>query len=351
MTRRASNYNAEDGRRRAEEVMKERAIASELAKTTGNQPRNFFMRPGETREIAILDEDPSFFRWEHCTKDDQGRPTVYTSCIKEFDNCPRCDDDDKPSYYAMFLTILDFTEFTGRDGVTRTFSRKIMRVKSAQQPKIFRLLDNHGSLRGMVLQMTRDGDRSAAIGNDIEFVEFMGEDELAGDAYINTWTDREGKAHSENCTEVIDYNTIYPEQTAEDLAKFCKNYSGPAMGSRAANRQALNDQAPAAPASGRRRGAAAGTPAAPARTAAPNRRAGRSAAAAAPAVEDTPQVEGEWEEEGNDTPWAEDQAVAPVEETVTPDAPPARRRRGAATAPAEEAAPTQPAGRRRRARA
>lgn len=350
MARRASNYNAEDGRRRAEEVMKEQAAAREVAKATGSQPRNFFMRPGDTREIAIMDEVPNFFRWEHCTKDAHGRPTVYTSCIQEFDHCPRCDDDDKPSYYAMFLTILDFTEFPGRDGVTRTFSRKILRVKSQQQPKIFRLLDNHGSLRGMVLQMTRDGERSAAIGNDIEFVEFMDESELTGTEYINEWTDREGKKHTENCTEVIDYNTMYPEQTADDLAKFCKNYSGPAMGSSAANRQALDDQHQAAPATGRRRRGAATQPTAtPARSAAPNRRT--RAAPETSKADDPPPIEGEWEEEGQDTPW-EDGPVEDAQVAEKTSAPATRRRRGAAAAPApEEAAPTQQAGRRRRTRA
>jgi hypothetical protein len=64
--------------------------------------------------------------------------------------------------------------------------------------------------------MTRDGDKEPSIGNDIEFIDWVDEEELAND-YIRTWTDRERKKHTENCGEPYAYEEIFEEPDADTL--------------------------------------------------------------------------------------------------------------------------------------
>ena len=55
------------------------------------------------------------------------------------------------------------------------------------------MYEREGTLRGMLLQVTRDSDKDAAIGNDIEFIEFVEDDELA--EYVTSYKDQNGKEH------------------------------------------------------------------------------------------------------------------------------------------------------------
>jgi hypothetical protein len=316
-------------RRAAEEQERQKVLAEQRRNQT-HMPFRFRVGEGETKEAVILDDRPDFFRYEHNMKGPDGKWNVFTGCVKEFDNCPVCDAAGRESYYGMYLTVLDFTEFKTRSGDTVKFSRKLLVVKPAQHKKFIRFYEKEGTLRGAVFEFTRDGDKDSAIGNDIEFVEFMEEDDLA--TYVREWTDQEKKKHVEDCSEPFDYEGLFePADTEKLRAQFGGK---PAPGSRAEEHDALGGER-------RRRGRTEEPEAeAPAR---PTRAAGRDAPAPrgrAAAPKRGGDME-DWQDPdaSDEPPWdgAEepDEAPAPrrargrVEE---PAAPPARRGR----APVEE---------------
>lgn len=212
-----SAYRGGAGMRQMEEEQKRQEAAKEARKARGFEPFRFWTPVTETRQIVIIDDAPDFFRYEHALKDKRsGRYDNYLPCINEDANCPVCSVSEKPAYFGMYLTVLDLTAYENKDGKEVTWSKKIMVVKPAQQKKIARLFEKHGTTRGMILDMTRDGDKDASIGNDIEFVDFMDEAEL--DTYYETYKDKEGKTVEIIGSEIFDYDKIYPEMTEKQLA-------------------------------------------------------------------------------------------------------------------------------------
>jgi hypothetical protein len=298
---------------RAEKELERQKEAAEQRKNQKRMPFRFFVDVGETKQIVICDEKPDFFRYEHTIKGATGKFNVQTGCVKENDNCPVCETTNKESYYAMYLTCLDLTPFKTKDGTKVEFSRKLLVVKPAQQKKIIRLYRKEKTLRGMILDMTRDENMDPAIGNDIEFVDWMEEKELAG--YTRSWKDRDGKKHTENCDEPYDYEELFPEQTADELREIVGGR--PAPGSKEADREALSES--------RRR---------------PKRRS-----------EEEEDADGWDKDEEEEAPWDEDEKPArgkrgrPSAEEEEEEERPARGRRGK---PAEEEEEEEPAPRGRR---
>lgn len=199
-----------------EEEQDAQEARSEARRATAGAPFRFFTPVQETREIVIVDDAPDFFRKEHALKvKGSTRYDTFVPCIDEHTNCPACAAaTDRQPAFCMYLTIIDLTGYEGKDGWV-DFSKKLLVVKPTQQKKIMRLYERHKSLRGMVLSMTRDSKEDAAIGNDIEFIEFMDEETLAG--YVYSYTDKEDKVHEVDCSVPFDYDEIMPEMTEQQI--------------------------------------------------------------------------------------------------------------------------------------
>ena len=224
------------GRARTDTELKRQKERSEQRRAQANKPFRFYVPVGETRQFIICDDAPDFFLYEHALKDAEGRwGRMFCGCIKEFANCPVCRTAERESYYAMALTIVDLTPFDTRDGDTVEFSRKLLIVKPQQQKKFLRFFQKEGTLRGALFETTRDGEKDATIGNDIEFLEFVPEKEM--ESYVRTWKDREGKKHTENCAEPYVYEEVFDEPTEEALLAIAGG--DPVPGSRAANDREL----------------------------------------------------------------------------------------------------------------
>ena len=224
------------GRARTDTELKRQKERSEQRRAQANKPFRFYVPVGETRQFIICDDAPDFFLYEHALKDAEGRwGRMFCGCIKEFSNCPVCRTAERESYYAMALTIVDLTPFDTRDGDTVEFSRKLLIVKPQQQKKFLRFFQKEGTLRGALFETTRDGEKDATIGNDIEFLEFVPEKEM--ESYVRTWKDREGKKHTENCAEPYVYEEVFDEPTEEALLAIAGG--DPVPGSRAANDREL----------------------------------------------------------------------------------------------------------------
>lgn len=233
------NHRGAEGRKMMEREAQTQHRRAEQRKSQYGMPFKFFMKPGESKRIFILDDEPDFFRYEHLMKDPQtGKYGLCTGCVKEDDNCPACEADEKDSYYVMYLTILDLTPFTSKQGEVK-FSRKLLPVKLSQQKKFIRRWEKEGTLRGAEFTMTRDGDKDARIGNDIEFEGMVSEKKLS--KYVRKYEDREGKKHTEDCSAVFDYGNLFPQPTAKSLRELVGGEPSP--GSDEANSKAFDDDA------------------------------------------------------------------------------------------------------------
>lgn len=233
---RSAFFRGEDGMRRTDEELAMQKQRSEERKAAGSMPFRFYVPVGETRRIIIVDDKPDFFMYEHSLKDKDGKwGRLFSGCVKTFDNCPVCKVAERESYYAMVLTCIDLTPFQLRDGTDVEFSRKLLIVKPAQQKKFLRFYNKEGTLYGAMFEMTRDGEKDSAIGNDIEFVEFVDEDELL--TYHRSWKDKDGKKHSENCFEPYVYEDLFEEPDVEKLRALVGGE--PTPGSRASDDRAL----------------------------------------------------------------------------------------------------------------
>lgn len=338
----SGNYRGAAGLARMEQAQQENE-ARRAARGTGREPFRYFLTPGTSGDYVIVDEGLDFFRWEHEMRDRDNRRS-HLNCIKEHANCPICESGpEKPSYFAAFLTIIDLVPFTTRGGEEVPWSKKLLVIKPSVVKKFSRLQERYGTLRGLRITPSRDGERDAAIGNDIEVTEEWGEDALA--EYVSEYTDSQGKVHEVIGYEPFNYDEVLPEHTEETLAGLVgapvNNYAG---ARRAAGGDQDGWQQPAARPAARPAPRPAARPApAPAPAARPAPRpAARPASRIAP--EDQPDAgadEGAYDEgadDGQDPPFEPD---PPARRPVTRAAPPARP---APRQPARPADPPQRAG-------
>lgn len=209
---------ANAGLARMREEQAKAAARSEASKLTSKEPFRFFCEVGQTREIVVVDYEPAFFRNEHALQHPKTkRYNLFLPCIDEVANCPVCSVDTKQAYFGMYLTIIDLTPFVNSRDEEVLWTKKMLVVKLSQQKIIARLFEQHGTLRGMILQMSRDAKLDASIGNDIQFIEFMSEEDLA--TYETEYEDNDGNLHEVYGNEPFDYDEIYPDLSEDQLAQ------------------------------------------------------------------------------------------------------------------------------------
>ncbi len=214
----------------------------EASSAMAKMPYRFWVPPQESKEIVIVDEGITFARNEHACKNPRtSRFDLFLPCIAEHANCPVCSaHPDKQPYFAAFLTVLDLSEYEDKEThETVYFSKRLLEIKPMQQKKFMRLQQQHGSLRGMVLTMTRDSKKDARIGNDIEFnSEILSEDDL--EQYTRTYVDRQDKEQTVIGYEPFDYEELFPDMSEEQLRAICNG--APEPGSRAFERDELDPE-------------------------------------------------------------------------------------------------------------
>lgn len=218
----SSGYRGAEGLRRMREEEQAATARREAAKMNSSMPFRFYCPVGESREIVVIDDNLQdvFFRFEHNLKNRRsGKWDIFCACVAENANCPVCREAERPAYFAMYLTVIDLTPYENKDGIEVPWSKKLLVVKTAQQKKITRLAERYGTLRGMVLQMTRDGEKDASIGNDIEYIEHMSEDDLLAYETSYEYEDSSGAKKVKEIIghEAFDYDELFPMPTEQQL--------------------------------------------------------------------------------------------------------------------------------------
>jgi hypothetical protein len=231
-TRRRDIYIGSEAREASEKAV---ADAKKRQEEAGKMPFRFYMSIGDEKSFIILDEEPSFMRWEHEEWDDRGKRMKYHGCIAEYDNCPACDNLEHRPYFAMYLSIIDLTPFTTKNGDNIEYSKKLLIVKQNQHKLFFRKAER-GTLRGWLVDTFRDKKTDARIGGQLDFAEQLTDAELT--EYKRVYEDRDGKEQTED-VDPYDYEDLFPETTLQTLS--ASFGSAPAAGSSREVHRELND--------------------------------------------------------------------------------------------------------------
>lgn len=134
----------------------------------------FFLKHGEQANVIVLDatfEELPFF-YEHALQNDKGKWNLFEPCVKEFASCPICEGygqkggEQRGSYYAMFISILDTSGYEKQDGTFVAYDRKLLVVKQGQHQEFFRIFDlamkEHGTIRGLEMTLQREDTANAS---------------------------------------------------------------------------------------------------------------------------------------------------------------------------------------------
>ena len=176
-----------------------------------NTPFDFRLKPGDEADVVVLDDKPPFFISMH--KIQQGKRWVDEVCIADTGQpCPLCSHLNKEGSYTMYLTVLDRRPYKIKSGpnagTTVKSSRKLLPVKGRNLPKFERAYkkaeSRPGLWRGLKITTRRDGDKEAAIGEDLTFEGFLKEAVL--------------KKYGENSV-AAPYEEIFTVPTAAELIK------------------------------------------------------------------------------------------------------------------------------------
>lgn len=223
---RAAKLNKyEEGKQRLQNELARQRKRKEEREALGNIPSRFFLKRGTNTSVIVLDDSPSFFRYEHNYMGEGAKfKNMFVECLSESEICPACKalPDSRP-YYVMILTIIDLTPYVNAQNEEIPFNRKLLAIKSNQQEKFQRKVDayikTHGTLRGAIIDIYRsNSETSPASGDDFEFVDFEDVDSKeAADYYVRAWRDKAGVDHVETLVDCVDYEEVFPTPTVEEL--------------------------------------------------------------------------------------------------------------------------------------
>lgn len=222
--------------RKTSEVIRRNVEAEKERASSDRSPYRFRLKKGESSQIIIVDSEPNFAVHEHVVK--VGNQWQNITCINEYDTCPVCLTNDKPSYVVM-MTCLTLAQNDKGEDVTY---KNLLAVKSSQTDIFFRYLDQFGSLRGTVFEMKRGtADTSASIGEPMYIDRISEENFLEEFTLPEPKKNQKGEVYMETnyYTTPFNYEEIFPALTKLDI---CRKYgfSLPSGSSEVARRELVN---------------------------------------------------------------------------------------------------------------
>lgn len=130
----------------------------------------FYLKPGEKKSLLFLD-DAQIAVWESKIRVN-GNWQRFTADTSNSEDPLVLAAASKKIYLSMveYYTVLDLTPYTGKDGKERKYSKRALAVPKTMQEMISRRRGEvGGNLTGCVFTVVRDGEKSAACGNDWSF--------------------------------------------------------------------------------------------------------------------------------------------------------------------------------------
>jgi len=92
--------------------------------------------------------------------------------------CPMCASGDAASM-VTFLSVMDMNEYEKKDGTKSAPARKLLAFKQGTLKLLDKMARKRGGLRGCVFDVSRTGNKSAAVGDVYDFVQKLSPDEMA----------------------------------------------------------------------------------------------------------------------------------------------------------------------------
>ena len=159
---------------------------------------------GELDSDGVL--DVPFLR-EHTVKKD-GRWSNIPCVADEEGYCPLCEQEDKPPSLVAYFTILDHTPYTDKNGKEHTTTKRLFVAKAGTLKLLTKHAIKRGGLTGITFDVSRTGDKEAAVGNVFDFID---KSELEALAKDNDW--------SEELIEPLNYEDEIEYYTGEQLVE------------------------------------------------------------------------------------------------------------------------------------
>lgn len=165
------------------EMAKKQAVEAEQRKSEQGKLFRFWMKDGEEARITFVDGElsPEGFllppRYYEHNLFLNGQWNNFFVCPEKTnpeskDTCPICESPDRPSLVALF-TIIDHREFTGSKDKTKVYkdTKKLLVAKPQTFELLNRLAIKRGGLATCTFDVSRVGDKAAAVGSLFDFVE------------------------------------------------------------------------------------------------------------------------------------------------------------------------------------
>ena len=191
------------------------------------KPWNVIVGVGESLTVYLLDEGEPFACYQHLNYGGaKGRRGRDLPCIQDGPNaCPVCAAEGKQGTYVMYLTAVIPKETYTKKGdtrpTTRLYQKKLIQIKIKMAEVWRRLYEEHGTFRGLVVKLHRDGKLDPISGNQVTFVKKLSEAKIRQYAKAADVSDKDARDYikKSKIDEVFDYETIFPTPEPKALAQ------------------------------------------------------------------------------------------------------------------------------------
>jgi hypothetical protein len=211
-------------------LAKQEEAAQQARKEEMGKMYRFWLKEGEEASITFVDGalSPEGFLlppryYEHSINKGGGQGMQHYVCPEKTNpesgqKCPICEGGDKASLVALF-TIVDHRVFPSADK-TKVYAnrRKLLVAKSITFELLNKIALKRGGLAGATFDVSRIGDKSAAVGSMFDFTEKR-EMSVLEKLWITTYKQKDGTEKTENAFTVADYESEIVYRTEDELRK------------------------------------------------------------------------------------------------------------------------------------
>lgn len=194
----------------AQKAMVKADLETEQKKAAASKGRRFWIKDGNETQITFLDgallpdgrlDAPMF--WQHELRNPNNKGRTHYVCVKDNEpTCPLCEGGDNASLVHAF-TIVDHTEWADKNGKAHPHTKTLFVCKRETFKRLQKIAQKREGLAGATFDVSRTGEKSAAVGSDFDFVEKVkldkaqakvwGVDDVAPYNYEEMFTYRTGK--------------------------------------------------------------------------------------------------------------------------------------------------------------
>lgn len=201
--------SGDEGRKFFEE---EKQRQKEQAEQGNVREWRFKLSPSSTGYIVFLDNIDVFLLEHQYSKTVNGKTNYYNyeTCIRDIEGeCPLCDNGNNASLVSV-ASIIDFTEYTKKDGTKTGPRKKIIVLKKGGTERFLRKQEKQGGLKYKKFEMYRSSDQKGeATGTDAEF-------EKEVDPEVLKKFCPEGTDPNE-WIKPFDYNELFKPKSAQEI--------------------------------------------------------------------------------------------------------------------------------------